>query len=451
MLMKALDLLRTLGWAIVNFIYSMIDGLFDILKEINALDIVNAISDQNAFQKLYSGIFAIALTLLGLFSVWTFVKKVLDSDEGMGTEQIVKEIIKCGILIIMSTFMFVQCSNLSITLSGYTANSFSYDKITLADSMLVNYVGFSDAYKASDEFKNEDYEKAIKNDTFTKKKMYKDKFVTNSRWILPDEKEYKYDINWIMAIIVGGFFLYALFFSGMMLARRQIEFLFLFVISPVIFATSIGNKDRRSALFQQLVSLILQGAVVMLIIVLTVMLMKAIQGTTFFHSAVKEAVIKSILYIGCGTFLLTGSQVVNRFIGGNVSANSGREQLMSMMGFGNAVKTGAVAGGLGAAGAGLVGAGALTSAAGKLGGNKLVQNIGKGISNFGKSVANKSPIGSTKSGIGNAISKFGNKVSGATPSSLGKSMRSAGYRGIGEAISTMDPTKNIYRRRYSRR
>ena len=451
MLMKALDLLRTLGWGIVDFIYSMIDGLFDILKEINALDIVNSISDQNSFQKLYSGIFAIALTLLGLFSVWSFVKKVLDPDEGMSVQQIVKEIIKCGILIIMSTFMFVQCSNLSITLSNYTANSLSDNNVSLADNMLVNYVDYTEAYKVSDEFKKEDYAKAIQNDTFTKKKMYKDKFVTDAHFILPDEKEYKYKINWIMAIIVGGFFLYALFFSGMMLARRQIEFLFLFVISPIILATSIGNKDRRSALFQQLVSLILQGAVVMLIIILTVMLMKAIQGTTFFHSAVKDTIIKSILYIGCGTFLLTGSQVVNRFIGGNVSANSGREQLMSMMGFGNAVKTGAVAGGLAATGTGLVGAGAVTSAAGKLGGNKLVQNIGKGISNFGKNISNKSPIGSTKSNIGNAISKFGNKVSNMTPSSLGKSMRTSGYRGIGDAISTMDPTKNIYRRRYSRR
>ena len=47
--------------------------------------------------------------------------------------------------------------------------------------------------------------------------------------------------------------------------------------------------------------------------------------------------------------------------------------------------------------------------------------------------------------------KAGNKVSNMTPSSLGKSMRTSGYRGIGDAISTMDPTKNIYRRRYSRR
>ena len=30
MLNKALDLLRTLGWYIVDFIYSLIDSLFDV-------------------------------------------------------------------------------------------------------------------------------------------------------------------------------------------------------------------------------------------------------------------------------------------------------------------------------------------------------------------------------------------------------------------------------------
>ena len=188
----------------------------------------------------------------------------------------------------------------------------------------------------------------------------------------------------------------------------------------------------------------------MLIIGLTALLMKSIQGTTFFEkSLVKDMVIKSILYIGCGTFLLTGSQVVNRFIGGNVSANSGREQLMSMMGFGNAVKTGAVAGGMGAGGAGLVGAGALTSGVGRLGGNKFVENAGKAISNFGKNISTSNPVGSTKSKIGNAISKFGSGISKTTPSSIGRTLRSGGYKGIGDAISTMDPTKNIYRRRYN--
>lgn len=450
MLNKALDLLRTLGWSIVNFIYSLIDSLFDILKEINALDIVNSVSGESMFQKLHTGILAIAVTVLGLFAIWNFVKKVMEPDEGLSFEQIIKEIIKCGILVLMSTFLFVQCSNLSISLSGYTSTAFTTNNMSIADNMLTQYISYTDSYKSSDEFEKEDISKYIENDKFTNKKMYNDKFVTDKNWIMPDEEEYKYSINWIMSIIVGGFFLYALFFSGMMLARRQIEFLFLFVISPIILATSIGNKDRRGALFQQLVSLILQGAVVMLIIGLTALLMKSIQGTTFFEkSLVKDMVIKSILYIGCGTFLLTGSQVVNRFIGGNVSANSGREQLMSMMGFGNAVKTGAVAGGMGAVGAGLVGAGALTSGVGRLGGNKFVENAGKAISNFGKNISTNNPVGSTKSKIGNAISKFGSGISKTTPSSIGRTLRSGGYKGIGDAISTMDPTKNIYRRRYN--
>ena len=452
MLNKALDLLRTIGWGVVNFIYSLIDGLFDILKEINALDIVNSVSSETMFKNLYTGILAIAVTLLGLFAIWSFVKKVMDPDEGLSFEQIVKEIIKCGILVLMSTFLFVQCSNLSIRLSGWTATAFTSNNMSIGDNMVSQYVTYTDSYKVSDEFKKENISSYIKNDSFTNKKMYNDKFVTNSRWILPDEEEYKYSINWIMAIIVGGFFLYALFFSGMMLARRQIEFLFLFVASPIILATSIGNKDRRSALYQQLVSLILQGVVVMLIIGLTAILMKAIQGTTFFNnSAVKDMVIKSILYIGCGSFLLTGSQVVNRFIGGNVSANSGRDQLMSMMGFGNGMRTAGFASAIGGIGAAKVGIGATSSIVGNVGGNKLVENAGKAITNFGKNMSSNNPINSPKSKIGNAIARFGTKVGSKTPSSLGKSLRTSGYRNVGDAISTMDPTKKIYRRRYNSR
>ena len=190
----------------------------------------------------------------------------------------------------------------------------------------------------------------------------------------------------------------------------------------------------------------------MLIIGLTALLMKSIQGTLFFQDVpVKNMVIKSILYIGCATFLLTGSQVINRFVGGNVAANSGREQLMSMRYFGNALTTGAVAGGFATIGAGFVGAGALTSGVGNLGGNKIVSNTGRAIANFGKKISGSSKIGSTRSNLGNAISKFGTSMQNKTPSSIGKSLRTSGYRNVGDAISTMDPTKNIYRRRYLRR
>ena len=32
MLLKALDLLRTIGWGVISFIFSLIDSLFEIIK-----------------------------------------------------------------------------------------------------------------------------------------------------------------------------------------------------------------------------------------------------------------------------------------------------------------------------------------------------------------------------------------------------------------------------------
>ena len=454
-MLSALDLLRRLGWAIVNFIYNLIDTLFNILKELNLYDIVDSVSENTIFSNFHTGIIAIAVTLLGLFVIWRFVMKILDPDEGLSTGQIVKEVFKCSILVIMSVFLFAQANSFSIKLSGYTSSLFSTNNTTISDSMLSMYVNHTEGYKASDEFKNEDIEANLKNDNFTKKRMYNDKYVTSSRWILPDEKDYKYDINWLMAIIVGGFFLYALFFSGMMLARRQIEFLFLFLISPVVFATSIGNKQRRSAVIEQLVSLILQGAVIMLIISITIIVMQAINNTTFFNnSSINDMALKSLMFIGCGTFLLTGSQVINRFIGTNVSANSGREQLMSLMSYGHTFSTATHIGANAISGAGAFGLGVASSALGKVGGNSVVNKVGNAISRFGSNFrggsdsAKPNPI---KSGIGNTIENFGNKIKSGTPSNLGRSMRRYGKENMSEAIRTVMPQRNMYRNRYRTR
>ncbi|MGM9875703.1 MAG: hypothetical protein ACI310_00540 [Bacilli bacterium] len=457
-MLKALDLLRRLGWAVIDFIYNLIDTLFNILKELNLYDIVDSVSDNTIFKNFHSGIIAIAITLLALFIAWRFVMKILEPDEGLSTHQIVMEIIKCSVLVLMSVFLFTQANTLSMKLSGYTSNIFTSNGTTLSDSMLTMYVNHSEGYKASDEFKNEDIGANIKNDKFTKKRMFNDKYVTNSRWILPDEKDYKYDINWIMAIIVGGFFLYALFFSGMMLARRQIEFLFLFLISPIVFATSIGNKQRRSAVIEQLVSLMLQGAVVMMIIGITVIVMQSINSTTFFaNSQFKDMALKSLMFIGCGTFLLTGSQVINRFIGANVSANSGREQLMSLMSYGHTMSMATHVGSNALTGAGAFGLGVASSAIGKVGGNKVVNKVGNTIQKFGNSIkgsggTSSSPIGNmVRGGIGNTIEKFGCKVKNSTPSNIGKSMRMRGRENMGEAVSSIMPQRNMYRRRYRSR
>lgn len=465
MLLKALDLLRTLSWGIIHFIYSLIDSLFDILRGLNAFDIINSVSGDNNFITFQKSIIAIAVTLLGLFAITRFAKKIIDPDESMSSEGIVKEIIKCGILIIMSTFLFVQASTFSIKLAGFTSNIFSSGGTTLSASMETMFIDYSDGYKDSDEFKGEDIAKNIKNGNFDGKKMYNDKYVTSSRWILPDEKDYKYSINWIMAIIVGGFFLYSLFFCGMMLARRQIEFLFLFVISPIVFATSIGNKERRNAVVQQLVSLMLQGAVIMLIISLTAIVMGQINETTFFSNAFKDIVIKSIMYIGCGSFLLTGSQVVNRFIGGNVSANSGREQLMAMMGFGQAMGGIATTGGLAAAGAGLMGAGAIVKGTSKVGGvgNSALGKVGQAVSNFGSKIGGD---GSSYGGIGSNLKMVGDYMQASSNlrrnnvdskgqahsqsrlSRFGSGMMNAGSNAMASAMQSIAPTRTMYRRRY---
>ena len=465
MLLKALDLLRSLGWGIIHFIYQLIDSLFDILKGLNAFDIISSVSGDNNFSTFQKSIVAIALTLLGLFAITRFAKKIIDPEEGLNSEGIVKEIIKCGMLILLSTFIFIQASTFSIKLAGFTANIFSKDNVTISDSMLTMFIDYTDGYKESDEFQGENIAKNVSNGNFDGKEMYNDKYVTSSRWILPDKKDYKFSINWILSIIVGGFFLYSLFFSGMMLARRQIEFLFLFVISPIIFATAIGNKERRSAVIQQLVSLMLQGAVIMLIISLTAIVMGQINETTFFSDGFKDITIKCIMYIGCGAFLLTGSQVVNKFIGGNVSANSGREQLMAMMGFGHTMGAIGTAGTLGLAGAGLMGAGAILKGTSKVGstGNSALGKVGHAVSSFGSKMNSKgsTTVGNNLKMVGDylqarSISKnspinANGKTKEGSLSRFGNNMMSAGRESMSQAMSNVIPTRSMYRRRYRRR
>lgn len=359
MMLKVFDLLRSLGWYIINFIYNLIDALLEIIKKLNAFDIINSLSDNQVFKSFYTGVMAIAVTLFALFIIWKFVNKLLDPDEETTFKNIIMETIKCGVLIMMSTFLFVQVSNFSITLSNYTGNIFeSSTKTSMSDTMLTMFVSYKDDYKNSDKFsESKSISEVVKDGSFNSDELYLSKYVTKSKVIFADEKDYKYDINWIMAVLCGGFFLYSLFFAGIMLGRRQIEFLFLFSIAPIVFATSVGNKQRRGAVIEQLVSLALQSAVVILIVSLSVMVMQQINDTSFFNNTFMNITTKSLLYLGCATFILTGSQVINRFIGANVSAASGREQLMSLMGYGKMAGIGATLGAGAAIGGGLLATG----------------------------------------------------------------------------------------------
>ena len=384
MMTKVFDLLRSLGWYIIHFIYDLIDGLLQIIKKLNAFDIINSLSNNQAFKNFYTGVMAIAITLFALFIVWKFVNKMLDPDEETSFKNIMTEIAKCGALIMLSTFMFIQVSNFSITLSNYTGSIFeSSTKSKMSDTMLSMYISYKDGYKNSDKFKEDkSINELVSNGTFDSDELYLSKYVTKSRIILSDDKDYKYEINWLMAIISGGFFLYSLFFAGIMLGRRQIEFLFLFSIAPIVFATSVCNKQRRGAVVEQLVSLALQSAVVMLIVSLTVMVMQEINSTSFFTNAFMNLTTKSLLYLGCATFILTGSQVINRFIGANVSAASGREQLMSLMGYGKMAGIGATLGAGATIGGTLLGAG-LAMKGGKAVGSQALSQAGLAIGTMG--------------------------------------------------------------------
>ena len=121
---------------------------------------------------------------------------------------------------------------------------------------------------------------------------------------------------------------------------------------------------------------------------------------------------KSLLYIGCATFILTGSQVINRFIGNNVSANSGREQLMSLMGYGKMAGIGAT-----------IGAGALA---------------GGGLLATGEAIKGTKYVGShATSQLGSALTYAGTNISGEPKTriqelatSIGAKMTTAGYRGL---------------------
>ena len=58
--LMALDLLRILGWGLVNFIYSIIDTLFEILKSLNAFDIISSVSNNNTFFDSFPPLFCVS-------------------------------------------------------------------------------------------------------------------------------------------------------------------------------------------------------------------------------------------------------------------------------------------------------------------------------------------------------------------------------------------------------
>ena len=71
-------------------------------------------------------------------------------DEEITFKNIINEVVKCGTLIMLSTFLFVQVSNFSITLSNYTGNLFeSSSNASMSNTMLTMFISYKDSYKNS--------------------------------------------------------------------------------------------------------------------------------------------------------------------------------------------------------------------------------------------------------------------------------------------------------------
>ena len=167
-MIKIFDLLRSLMWYIVNFIYELIDTLLTIIKKLNAFDIINSLSNNATFKSLYKGIMIISVTLFALFIIWRIINKFLDTDEGVSMKNIFVESMKCGALIMLSTFLFVQVSNFSIQLSNFTSNIFENGaNLNMSDAMLTLFISYKDTYKNSNKFnETKSIEELVKDKSF---------------------------------------------------------------------------------------------------------------------------------------------------------------------------------------------------------------------------------------------------------------------------------------------
>lgn len=373
-----LDILRGIGIGIVNIIYNTIDVLYNVAHKINGINFIQLLQDveNSPFTKIFNAFFILSFAVLFLFAVWKVSFRVLDADtQEQPMFELVKEIVKCVFLIFSVYLIFNTTINLGINISDAIYNNFTSNKSTIGDTMKTAYLtvnekcyktykndsndannvkklkeklsGYSDTSSANT---MSDFETLVRNNKITATDVIDSgSFSFRCDIYVPgiwnDKEDYAFSYNFLFGIIIGGIFLFAIGFAVLMLGRRQLELAFLMVISPLVIATSIGRKEQRSALWQQLASLILQSGALMLLIGLTAIMFPAIQNSTVIKGLpyFTKIVAQSVLYLGCAMMLFTGSNALNRFIGENVSANSGRDTLMAMRGlFGGMATAGAI-------------------------------------------------------------------------------------------------------------
>ena len=435
-----LDILRSIGMGLVNIIFDTIDVLYDVAHKINSLNFIQMLEniENSPFTKIFNAFFILAFAVLFLFAVWKITFRIFDADENQDQTlfSLVKEIFKCGFLIFLVSLIFNQGISLGIGLSNAIYNNFTTSNSSIGDNMKTAYLTVNENcyYNSGNESYHKDMTK-VDNENVTKLKdqlsgyasipssvttvehfnnLIRNGSLTASNitdsgafsltcqiykaGIWNDGEDYFFNYNWVFGILIGVIFLFAIGFSVIMLGRRQLEIAFLMLIAPLVFATSVGRKEQRSALYQQLVSLVLQAGALLLLIGLTSIMFNAIQNSSDINSLpyFTKIVAQSVLYLGCAMMLLTGSTTLNRFIGENVSANSGRDMMLAMRGmFGGIVGAGAL--GIGAI------KGAKGIAKGTIRSGKGIAQAGAGFKQMGE--AGMLSIASKNSKLSGAVSK----------------------------------------------
>ena len=445
-----LDILRSIGLGLVNIIFDTIDVLYNVAHKINSLNFIQMLEniENSPFTKIFNAFFILAFAVLFLFSVWKITFRIFDADENQEQTlfSLIKEIAKCGFLIFLVSLIFNQGISLGIGLSNAIYNNFTTSNSTIGDNMKSSYLtvnencyynsGNEDYHKDMDKVDEEnvnklkdqlsgyvsipssvdtveDFNSLIRNGKLTATNITDSGAFSSTCQIYKagiwnDGEDYFFNYNWVFGILIGVIFLFAIGFSVIMLGRRQLEIAFLMLIAPLVFATSVGRKEQRSALYQQLVSLVLQAGALLLLIGLTSIMFNAIQNSSDINSLpyFTKIVAQSVLYLGCAMMLLTGSTTLNRFIGENVSANSGRDMMLAMRGmFGGIV------------GAGALGVGAIKSAKGI---TKGAIRSGKGIAQVSSGLKKMGEAGMLS--VAGKNSKLNDAVSKGMTDKLGKGL-----------------------------
>lgn len=453
-----LDILRGLGMGIVNIIFNTIDVLYDVAHNINSLNFIKMLEnvDNSPFTKIFNAFFILAFIVLFLFSVWKITFRILDADSNeMPIFELVKEIVKCGCLIFCVYLVFNTSINLGINISNAVYNSFNTSNSTIGDKMKTSYLTINEAcYKTSGgdstdaknvkELKEKlnsysdvssantmsDFEKLIRNNKITASDVsdsgafaYRCQIYKPGIW--NDTEDYAFSYNFLFGIVMGAIFLFAIGFAVLMLGKRQLELAFLMIISPLVIASSVGRKEQRSALYQQLASLVLQAGAMMLLIGLTSIMFGAIQNSSDINNLkyFTKVVTQTVLYLGCAMLLMTGCTSLNRFIGENVSANSGRDMMMAMRGLGGGI-AGAAGMGIGAIGAGVA------TAKGTVKAGKGIGQLAKGAGQTAKGMYHG--IASVHPNMNAGISKRMNDKVGK---GLGQMMKGADLQQSGNPIT----------------